>query len=46
MTENKKLSETEQDEIKEAVRETYSKVAKKEAGHGDEPAPSSTRCCG
>jgi hypothetical protein len=46
MSENKKVNEIEQDEIKEAVRETYSKVAKREAGRGDEPAPTSTRCCG
>ncbi|MBY8996366.1 MAG: hypothetical protein KGD60_01450 [Candidatus Thorarchaeota archaeon] len=46
MTETKKVSEMESDEIKEAVRKTYSKVAKRDAGRGDEPDQTSSSCCG
>ncbi|MCJ7817982.1 MAG: hypothetical protein MUP60_03955 [Candidatus Thorarchaeota archaeon] len=53
MTEMKKVSEMKPDEIKEAVRDAYSKVAtgeNPETGTGtsccDQPAKAKSSCCG
>ncbi|MHA2222192.1 MAG: hypothetical protein ACXAAO_09050 [Candidatus Thorarchaeota archaeon] len=51
MTEKKKVSEMNPEEIKEAVRDTYSRVAEgigddTAADCCDEPAPTSSSCCG
>ncbi|MBY8996367.1 MAG: arsenite methyltransferase [Candidatus Thorarchaeota archaeon] len=46
MTEMKKVSEMEPDEIKEAVRKTYSKVAERDTSCCDQPAQTSSSCCG
>lgn len=45
MTEMKKVSEMEPDEIKKAVRETYSQVAERSTSCCDEVSQTSSSCC-